>query len=157
MKAVETGSDLAVLQTNERPEAYARLSGRPPRRGEDVVVLGFPFGLELGKDVTVTTGVVSALSWGDDRRLIRISAPVNPGNSGGPLLARNGALLGVVSSKRNEAENVGGAITVATVQSFLDAFGVAYEVETVQERWSTATIAERASQYTRLLGCFKSD
>ena len=61
--------------------------------GEDVVAIGFPLSAELGEEPSITRGIVSA------RRsdLLQTDAPLNPGNSGGPLLDRCGFVIGVIS------------------------------------------------------------
>jgi S1-C subfamily serine protease len=105
-------SDLALFVASEKPEAIARLrGGREARAGESVVAVGFPFNGLLSSDPIVTTGIISALSGvKNDRRRIQISAPVQPGNSGGPLLGENGSVVGVVVAKLNAmkvAETIG--------------------------------------------------
>ena len=74
---------------------------------------------------------------GDDARMIQISAPVQPGNSGGPLLDSSGRVIGVVNSKLNEIayakatgdlpQNVNFAIKANVAMNFLDAHSVPYE------------------------------
>ncbi len=54
----------------------------------------------LSSDLNVTTGVVSALAGpGNNRRLIQITAPIQPGNSGGPVLDQSGHVVGVVVAR----------------------------------------------------------
>ncbi len=72
------------------------------RRGEGVVTYGFPLAGLLSSGPTLTTGEISALAGlGDNQRQYQISAPVQPGNSGGPLLDMNGNVVGVIVSKLN--------------------------------------------------------
>jgi TPR repeat protein len=101
--SVDEESDLALYTTSEKTDAIARLrGGRGARAGESVVVVGFPLSGLLSSDPIVTTGIISALSGlRNDRRTIQITAPVQPGNSGGPLLGENGSVVGVVVSKLN--------------------------------------------------------
>ncbi|EMA42951.1 S1C family serine protease [Halobiforma nitratireducens] len=94
-------SDLAVLEIDDIPDVVdgLSLSDEEPRIGQEVVALGNPLGL----DASITQGIVS----GVDRSLpsptgfsipaaIQTDAPVNPGNSGGPLVDLDGNVLGVV-------------------------------------------------------------
>ena len=70
------------------------------RVGESVIVIGFPIADRLGSEPTVSQGIVSARRTGG---LIQTDAPVNPGNSGGPMLDQFGNVIGVVVSRVEEA------------------------------------------------------
>jgi hypothetical protein len=64
--------------------------------------IGYPFHGLLTSDFTVTAGIVSSLSrLLNDTRFLQISAPIQPGNSGGPLLDTSGHVVGVVTEKLN--------------------------------------------------------
>jgi S1-C subfamily serine protease len=64
--------------------------------------MGFPLPGALGTEVKYTSGDVSALSGAeDDKRVIQISAPIQPGNSGGPLALSDGRIVGVIVSSLN--------------------------------------------------------
>ena len=79
--------------------------------GEEIFVLGYPLVQTMGDDVKLTTGVISSKTgFQGDISLYQISAPVQPGNSGGPLFDSRGNLIGIVSAKHQGAENVGFAI-----------------------------------------------
>ena len=86
----------------------------PVQRGESVVTYGFPLTGLLSSGPTLTTGDVSALAGLRDNPLnLQISAPVQPGNSGGPLLDSQANVIGIVVSKLNAAriaEMTGGDI-----------------------------------------------
>ena len=86
--SIDEQSDLALYIASEKPKAFARLrGGHGAKAGEPVVAIGFPLSGLLTSDPVVTTGIISALSGlRNDRRRIQITAPVQPGNSGGPLL-----------------------------------------------------------------------
>ena len=70
------------------------------RVGESVIVVGFPIADRLGSEPTVSQGIVSARRSGG---MIQTDAPVNPGNSGGPMLDQFGNVIGVVVSRVEEA------------------------------------------------------
>jgi S1-C subfamily serine protease len=129
--SIDRESDLAIFISSEKPRAFAHVrGGRGPRIGETVVAVGFPLRGLLSSDAIVTTGTISALSGiKNDRREIQMTAPVQPGNSGGPLLGENGSVVGVVVGKLNAIgvaqatgdipQNVNFAVGLGTLQSFL--------------------------------------
>ena len=89
--------------------------------GADVIALGFPLGDILQGSPTVTRGILSAKR-GD---FLQTDAPINPGNSGGPLIDSNGYVVGVNTSKIEEAggwniEGIGFAIPINIVKGRLD-------------------------------------
>jgi serine protease Do len=130
---------LAILKVDKRAEKTAALRiGRPLRVGESAVVFGFPLSGLLATTGNATTGIVTALAGlRDDPHLIQISAPVQPGNSGGPVLDASGHLIGIVLSKldslrmaqrfRDVPQNVNFAIKASTAANFLDAHGIVYK------------------------------
>jgi S1-C subfamily serine protease len=120
----------------------------------------------LSSDPIVTTGIISALSGlRNDRRTIQTTAPVQPGNSGGPLLGENGSVVGVVVGKLDAMkiaevigdipQNVNFAVSLGTLQSFLNANGVSYLLDDSNVTKSPADIAAEASRYTVLIECVR--
>ena len=99
--ATDENDDLAILKVDGGAARTAALRiGRPLRAGESAVVFGFPLSGLLATTGNATTGIVTALAGvRDDPHLIQISAPVQPGNSGGPVLDTSGYLIGIVVSK----------------------------------------------------------
>lgn len=89
--------------------------------GEDIFVLGYPLTSTMGDEIKLTTGVISSKTgFQGDVSLYQISAPVQPGNSGGPLFDNKGNLIGVVSSKHSGAENVGYAIKASYLNNLVE-------------------------------------
>jgi S1-C subfamily serine protease len=165
--SIDKEADLAVYVSSEKPTAFVRLhGGREARAGETVVAVGYPLRGLLSSGQIVTTGIISALAGiKNDRRRIQITAPIQPGNSGGPLLGENGSLVGVVVDKLNAVrvaevvgdmpQNVNFAVSLGTLQSFLNANRVPYALDDSATRKSSADIAEEASLYTVLIECLK--
>ena len=154
---VDLGSDLALLKAaSASPRAALMLrQGRGVRLADSVVVAGYPLTGLLSSGLNVTTGAVSALAGpSDDRRLIQITAPVQPGNSGGPLLDTSGNVIGVVVSKLDAVkvasitgdipQNVNFAISLGTLQAFLDANSIDYQTRASSSPKSNADVAEMA-------------
>ena len=89
--------------------------------GTDVFVLGYPLITTMGEDIKLTTGVISSKSgFQGDVSQYQISAPVQPGNSGGPLFDNRGNVIGVVSAKHLGAENVGYAIKLSYLKNLAE-------------------------------------
>jgi hypothetical protein len=166
--SIDERLDLALYIASEKPKAFARLRhGRGPRAGEPVVAVGFPLSGLLSSDPIVTTGIISAVSGlNNDRKTMQITAPVQPGNSGGPLLGENGSVVGVVVSKLNALkmaekigdipQNVNFALGLWTLHAFLDTNGVPYTSDDSSTAKSPADIAAEAARYTVLLECVKN-
>ena len=89
--------------------------------GEDVFVLGFPLTSTMGEEIKLTTGIISSKTgYQGDVSLYQISAPIQPGNSGGPLFDKDGNIIGVVSAKHTGAENVGYAIKTSYLKTLIE-------------------------------------
>ncbi|MDB5417242.1 MAG: hypothetical protein JWP50_661 [Phenylobacterium sp.] len=101
--ADDPANDLAVLKY--APAKPGRLlilpiSPRPASLGRSVFTLGYPEPDALGQHVKMTAGQVSSTAgYQDDARYLQISVPVQEGNSGGPLIGVDGAVLGVIEAK----------------------------------------------------------
>ena len=101
----------------------------------------------------------------DDSSQFQISAPVQPGNSGGPLLDAKGATIGVIVSKLNAVgvaertgdipQNVNFAIKSAVALTFLEAHDVSPKLSDLSSDISPADVAEVARRSTLRLDCFK--
>lgn len=89
--------------------------------GEEVFVLGYPLTSTMGDEIKLTTGVISSKTgFQGDVSLYQISAPIQPGNSGGPLFDNKGNLIGVVNAKHKGAENVGYAIKTSYLKNLIE-------------------------------------
>jgi hypothetical protein len=130
-------------------------------------VLGYPLSGLLASTANLSVGNVSALAGlGDDSRYLQISAPVQPGNSGGPLLDASGHLIGIVTSKLNAArvaritgdipQNVNFALKAEVARSFLDSKGIAYRMERSELQLAPADVGDNASPFTVHIECRQS-
>lgn len=158
--------DLALLRVSGAPPATAAFSSDGVRPGDAVVVMGYPLTGLLAREMNVTTGNVSAAAGpGGDSRLIQITAPVQPGNSGGPVIDASGHLVGIVVARLDGLEmarqigvmpqNVNFAIKASVVRDFLETSGTPFETAIFGWRRDTAEIADEARDYTMLLECWK--
>lgn len=91
--------------------------------GTSVFAMGYPMSQYLGEEVKVTDGIISSKSGFDgDIATYQITAPIQPGNSGGPLFDKQGNLVGITSSgiDKSVADNIGYAIKSSYVLSLID-------------------------------------
>ena len=101
--ARDPSRDLALLKLTDSDGSHATFrEGSGPRLGETVLAAGYPLRGLLASSLNVTVGNISALAGiGDDTSRYQISAPVQPGNSGGPVFDQAGNVVGVVVEKLN--------------------------------------------------------
>lgn len=89
--------------------------------GEDVYVLGYPLTATMGEEVKLTNGIISAKTGFDgDVSQYQISVPVQPGNSGGPLIDYNGNVIGIVCAKHIGAENASYAVKTSQAKNLIE-------------------------------------
>ena len=98
--------DIALLKTNFKNKDFLKLGDSDTiQNGQDVIALGYPLGQTK---IKFTKGIVSGLQ----NSMIQTDTPLNPGNSGGPLLNNQGEVIGINTSAIVTAENVGYATPI---------------------------------------------
>lgn len=163
---VQADQDLALLKGEAAGPVLSIRDGRGVRLAEDLLVAGFPLGGILSSGINVTVGTVSALlGIGDDENRFQFTAPVQPGNSGGPVLDMSGNVIGVVVSKldamsvQNEVgdipQNVNFGVALPGLKSFLEANDVAYQPRASGAKIDKVDLAELARDSTVLLQCYR--
>jgi len=109
----DAGNDVALIRvaTASRPIPIA---AAPPAKGDEIAALGYPIAGTLGTEMKATFGRVNALSGlRNDPRALQIDSPLQPGNSGGPVLNFRGEAVGVVANTFSTVRGVrttGGAL-----------------------------------------------
>jgi S1-C subfamily serine protease len=159
-------NDLALLQGAKKfkEKDIATIRATAVNSGDQVVAIGYPLHGLLTSDMTVTTGIISSLAGlHNDTRFLQISAPVQPGNSGGPLHDSSGNVVGVVSAKLDALrmvkatgdipQNINFAIKTGALRDFLDNSSVPYQTADAGSEMKTADIASAARTYTMLISC----
>ncbi|MBY0336682.1 MAG: trypsin-like peptidase domain-containing protein [Acetobacteraceae bacterium] len=160
--------DLAILNVPGLGGPTLAFRGTPSvRRGEGVVAYGFPLAGLLSSDPKLTRGEVNGLRGiGDNPNQYQISAEVQPGNSGGPLVDMQGHVVGVVVSKLNAqavsrrtgdiAQNVNFAVQGQTALAFARRAGIEPRVaESNGADRSAADVGEIAHRSTLFIRCEK--
>jgi S1-C subfamily serine protease len=132
--------------------------------GDAVTAFGFPLPGLLSSEGNLTTGIISATSgMKDDVRFIQITAPVQPGNSGGPLLDDSGHVVGVVVAKLDAVkvlqltgdvpQNVNFAVHWSEVRAFLEDEGVSFKKQPSISPISSRNRASSATQISVAIEC----
>lgn len=99
---VDPANDIAILKVNGKFKALPISNTGNSKRGNEVMTLGFPLISIQGQQQKATFGRINALSGiKDDFRYIQTDTPIQPGNSGGPLISKEGIVIGVVSATLN--------------------------------------------------------
>ena len=163
-------NDLALVKVSGTSKQFGRVVADPgkTRQGEEIVVFGFPLNSFLSSGGNLTPGVVSALTGlGNNTNQLQITAAIQPGSSGSPVLNAKGSVVGVVSMKLSDAkmakatgqiaQNVNFAVSGQTLKSFLDAHQVVYSSGGGLLSWekSKADLADDARKWTTVIECWK--
>jgi TPR repeat protein len=162
-------NDLALVKIADSSSPVAPVISEPGklRQGEEIVVFGFPLNAVLSSGGNLTPGVVSALTGlGNNTNQIQITAPIQPGSSGSPVINKRGEVVGVVSQKLSDStmakatgsigQNVNFAVNGQTLRSFLDANQVKYKSSAgfFAGAKSTVELADGAREWTRVVECW---
>jgi serine protease Do len=157
--AKDPNNDVAVLQVEGlegrvKPFPLGRASSA--KEGERVYTVGFPLSTNLSERHKITEGLINGLTGiRDDPTAFQISIPIQPGNSGGPLITADGRVIGITSSGLKSAyflekmgdvpQNVNFAVKSDYIMPLLDVAGVKIERQERQEKLlDPVTIMEMA-------------
>jgi|LSQX01.2.fsa_nt_gb S1-C subfamily serine protease len=100
--------------------------------GENIFVLGYPLRATMGDEIKLTNGIVSSRTgFQGDITSYQISAPVQPGNSGGPLFDSQGNLIGIINAKHGGAENASYAVKTSYLTNLIDLLPSPPKLQTV--------------------------
>lgn len=89
--------------------------------GESVYTLGYPLSSALGDEIKLTDGIISSRTgYQGDVSTYQISAPIQPGSSGGALFDMKGNLVGITNAGVSSAQNVGYAIKTGYLKNLID-------------------------------------
>lgn len=131
VKWADTDLDLAIVKINANGLKYLELGDSDKiKLGQDVCAIGNPIGIEFQR--TVTSGIISGLdrtikiedtngeSYMED--LIQTDASINSGNSGGPLINKEGEVIGINTVKITSAEGIGFAIPINIIKPVIESY-----------------------------------
>ncbi|TCT04211.1 trypsin-like peptidase [Aquabacter spiritensis] len=162
--SVDPTNDLALLQVSLRTRELPAFVPRA-RIGQSVFIYGFPLTQRLASTGNFTTGAVSGMAGvGDDTSRLQFSAPVQPGNSGGPVLDQNGNVMAVVvsvllptqdekSGQGPPPQNANFAIKSSAAITFLEANGVEPNMKLRSTPLEGPALADLAREFTVRIEC----
>ncbi len=122
-------NDLAIVKIedvafNGLEEIPYVLKSETSEVGESVFTLGYPMRSTMGSEVKLSNGIISSLSgYKSNLTVYQIGMAIYGGNSGGPLFDQEGALIGIIKARHNEAENASYAIKARNAMNLIDILG----------------------------------
>ncbi len=129
--------------------------------GQSIFTVGFPYPEQLGFDPKFADGAIAGLRGGGDDRLLQVTIPLQPGNSGGPVATDAGVVIGVVVSKLNALavlketgtlpENVNFAIKSSELSSLLRGVAVAPHAVARSRTEAVTRVQEASCQVVALM------
>lgn len=166
LEAIDPKNDLALIRTTPGYGQPARFrpQSKPARLGESIGVIGYPLTGFLSAEPKATFGQVNSVAGaGNDYTLLQISAPVQPGSIGGPVLDTSGDVIAVVVSGAaslaellqtgSVPQNVNFAIRGEMAQIFMQAHGVRFKAGEHRKELRTEEIADAGEKSTVFIAC----
>lgn len=132
--ATDKVNDLALLMIDDDrfirfDEIPFTLSSKTSEVGTSVFAMGYPLTSYMGEEVKITDGIISSKTgYEGDIVTYQISAPIQPGNSGGPLFDKRGNLIGITNAGIMEANNVGYAIKASYLRNLIESAPISIEI-----------------------------
>ena len=120
--ATDKTLDLALLKSELKPKTFFNFSKNETKKLNTIYVAGYPLGKGLSDDLKISSGIVSSLKgFEDNSNEIQIDAPINSGNSGGPIINENGDLIAIAVSglAKDQTEGINFGIKSSAAELFL--------------------------------------
>ena len=164
----DASNDIAIIKTSDtekyRPMSFA---DKDPALGQRIFVSGFPLN-QILENLNFTSGTVSSeVGLMQNINQFQFTAPIQPGNSGGPILNEYGGIIGMsvatVSNKKFEemldtlVQNINFGIRQSSIQSLLDQEGINYKKGNPNWFENEESVAKEAKSGTVLIKCWSRD
>ena len=158
--------DLALLKINFFNQQHATFQNYPVKLGQQILVSGYPL-FDIFESLQTTPGIISSLSAWKSKNGIQFTAPIQPGNSGGPIFSNKGRVLGVVvASSQNLKmmeligedklpQNLNFGIKNKIIKNFLSRSTKNHKVIKDKKILDTEELADLAKIVTRPIECWK--
>jgi S1-C subfamily serine protease len=122
----DKNNDLALIQIDDYSFTASNtipytIKTKLSNVGENIFALGYPLRAIMGDEIKLTNGIISSKTgFQGDITSYQVSAPVQPGNSGGPLFDSNGNLIGIINAKLTIAENASYAVKTSYLMNLME-------------------------------------
>ncbi len=153
--AVDKVNDIAILNSNVKPDVIFPVSNEDASLLEDVIVAGFPLGNRISSAIKTHKGVVTALAGaGDNFSFFQTDAAINQGNSGGPIINQKGNVIGVAVATWVEegVQGVHFGIKSSTLKTFASANGLRFSSPNFRDQ-SNRALGELITKGTVYVEC----
>ncbi len=165
VKATDAVNDLTLLKIAAGPSAVPSFR-TSLKMGEGVAVFGYPLSNYVATAGNFTMGYISAQAGlANDTREYQISAPVQPGNSGGPMIDHMGNVVGIINSKLNALsvalkqgdipQNINFAIKASVALNFLETNGITLQAPAASKKLEPTELAEHLRSFSVKVDCYK--
>ncbi|MCF6289090.1 MAG: trypsin-like peptidase domain-containing protein [Proteobacteria bacterium] len=162
--AKDADFDLALLKIDGAYDNFAKFSVGTVVLGQEVVTAGFPYKNLLSSSIKISTGIVSSLAGvRDDNNVVQITAPIQPGSSGGPLIDPSGYIIGAIVSKLDSKQilkylddipqNINFAIKGKHIKRLLYNNNVRITEKVATAKLEVTEISQKAQDYTVEINC----
>jgi S1-C subfamily serine protease len=143
-------ADLAILKvadsTFRLPQLPYRLSRTPVPLGDEVYTMGYP-----RNEIVYGKGYISAeTGFRGDSDSYQISVPVNPGNSGGPVIDSRGQVLGIITGKQSPSDDIAFAVKSSFLVNMLDSLPTSFNKKALLRSQSSLSGMPRTTQLKKL-------
>ena len=161
--ATDKVNDIAILRINDNHFTnfgtlpYS-VSSRMADVGEDIFVLGYPLTQSMGDEIKLTNGIISSRTgFQGDVATYQMSAPIQPGNSGGPMFDGKGNVIGIVCAHHAGAENAGYAIKTSYLKLLIESAGlnIKFPTNNTISSLSLTEKVKRVKKYVFYIECSK--
>lgn len=161
--ATDKVNDIAILRISDsRFTGFGTIPYAVQQRmadvGEDIFVLGYPMTQALGNEIKLTNGIISSRTgYQGNISTYQMSAPVQPGNSGGPMFDNKGNVIGIVVAGVPGAENVGYSIKTSYLNILIESAGlnIKFPANNTISGLSLAEKVKRVKDFVFYIECSK--
>ena len=120
------------------------------KAGESVFCMGYPLTPLMGSEIKTTNGIISSSTgYQGDVSTYQVSSPVQPGNSGGPLINESGNVIGIINAKIPGAENVTYAVKLSYLHNLIAL--LEQNIQLTKKEMKTISLADKIELFKKTI------